>query len=81
MNVQAKARRITKVQCAYEVVVVIKSEPVKAGNCMEDKTWMTIYIVKWTFISQKFVKDAKDGREIEVCWKTEEMKIKVFKYR
>ncbi len=31
-------------QVADDSVVVIKSEPMKAGNSVEDKTQMTLYI-------------------------------------
>ena len=39
----SESKTYVKVQCAYEVIVVIKPEPMKASNRMEDKTQVTLH--------------------------------------
>lgn len=53
-------------QCADEVVVVRKREPMKVGNDEEGKTPVTGCLVILTGMSQKLIADAKDGRDLKV---------------
>lgn len=56
-------------QYADEAVVVIKSEPMKGSNPMEDKTQVTHHTVDVTGIGQKLMSDAKGEGGFKVYWK------------
>ena len=66
-------------QCADEVVVVRKREPMKAGNGEEEKTLVTECLVILTGMSQKLIADAKGGRNFKVCLRTVGLKMKALK--
>ena len=66
-------------QCADEVVVVRKREPMKVGNDEEGKTPVTGCLVILTGMSQKLIADAKDGRDLKVCLRTVGLKMKALK--
>jgi len=67
------------VQCADEVVVVRKREPMKVGNDEEGKTPVTGCQVILAVMSQKRIADAKDGRDLKGCWRAVGLKMKALK--
>ena len=58
-----------RVQYADDAVVVIKPKPMKASNRKEEKTQVTHHTVDVAVVSQKFMADAKGGRNFKVYWK------------
>ena len=53
-------------QCADEAIVVNNSQPMKAGNSLEDKTERTLCIVIVTGLFQKNRSDAKGGSSFKM---------------
>lgn len=53
-------------QCADEVVVAINSQPMKAGNRLEEKTERTLCLVIVAVLVQKSRADAKDGSSFKM---------------
>jgi hypothetical protein len=49
---------------ADESVVVMKIQPVKPGNSVEEKTGLTFGIVQRALVSQKLKRDAKGGSDL-----------------
>ena len=66
-------------QYADEAVVVIKQMPMKAGNRLEGKTFVTQLKVVVAPISQKPIGDAKGGRKFKVYRRELQAKVKVLK--
>ena len=64
-------------QYADEAIVVIKSDPMKGSNPMEDKTQVTHHTVDVTDIGQKLMADAKGERDFKVYWKGFQVRAKV----
>ena len=56
-------------QYADEAIVVIKSDPMKGSNPMEDKTQVTHHTVDVAGIVQKLMSGAKGERDFKVYWK------------
>ena len=53
-------------QCADEVIVVMNSQPEKAGNRLEDNTERTLCLVIVAVLPQKGRPDAKDGSSFKM---------------
>lgn len=65
-SISSESKRWRRVQYADEVIVVIKPEPEKAGNRLEDKTQVTWNTVSMAIAAQKAVIGAKDERDSKV---------------
>jgi len=62
VNVQGETQDVNRCEVVDEAVLVSKVRPVKASNCVEDKTELTISSKSdGVLISQKLIRMAKGG--------------------